>query len=390
MDREKEATTWVEEYLKLLGPDLKPKEAFEIIKKRGYTQNRRTLNRHIASVRRTGHALSLVKKDCRHYLLNDDQMTQVNTWILRQNTMHIPIRYAEVKKFIQDTFNINVSVRTAANIALRLRVSIKTCQTKTAGFIKLNSELTKDYMGFIRKMKKERRFYRHSSGIRSIDATYTKKPQTDTTTLSPVGSGPQRAASTTNLYTNAIVTMISGDGLDHTPCMLFTHDPRMAKVQPNTPRGNLIRSKFVQALQTYHITEDRIVYVKSPQHYFYESPEVYETFLNHYEIPKNALILHDGGNAFKRQKTSIFENLGYTNHETYPADVHQFLSPNDNSLHGCKSIWYKEYPEFGSDVSASLRLMQLIDLDTEKNSRTYFQRNLFNVTKSDLKEVIGV
>jgi hypothetical protein len=75
---------------------------------------------------------------------------------------------------------------------------------------------------------------------------------------------------------------------------------------------------------------------------------------------------------------------------TYPTDVHQFLSPNDNKLHGCKSPWKEEYYNFENGVSSSLRLMNLIDLDTVKNSKTYFRNNLFNVKKSDLDEIIGV
>jgi hypothetical protein len=102
------------------------------------------------------------------------------------------------------------------------------------------------------------------------------------------------------------------------------------------------------------------------------------------------LFLHDGGKAFKRQKTSIFDNLGFKNHVTYPTDVHQYLSPNDNKLHGCKSSWEKEYYNFPSGVSSSFRLMNLIDLDAVKNSKTYFRRNLFNVKKSDFDKVIGV
>jgi hypothetical protein len=135
---------------------------------------------------------------------------------------------------------------------------------------------------------------------------------------------------------------------------------------------------------------DRIVYEPSAKHYYAESPKIYEDFFKHYKIPENALILHDGGKAFKRQKTSIFDALGFKNHVSYPTDVHQFLSPNDNKLHGCKSTWYEEYYKFENEVSSSLRLMELIDLDTVKNSKTYFRKNLFNVTKSDLNEIIGV
>jgi hypothetical protein len=63
MDRERRETALVEQYLEL---NLKSKDAFEIIKKMGYTKTQRTMNRHIASVRSTGHALSLVKKDGSH------------------------------------------------------------------------------------------------------------------------------------------------------------------------------------------------------------------------------------------------------------------------------------------------------------------------------------
>ena len=99
-------------------------------------------------------------------------------------------------------------------------------------------------MQFITTMKNENRFVRIPSEIRSIDVTYTKRPQTRITTFSPEGGGQQRAGSKTNLYTNAIVTMISGDGLNHTPCILYTHDPKMAKEQKKTGRGKRVRTEL--------------------------------------------------------------------------------------------------------------------------------------------------
>jgi hypothetical protein len=74
------------------------------------------VNRHIASVRSTGHALSLVKKDRGHSSLNDDQMSVGNSWILGQNTNNSPIDYSDVQKSINDAFSIEVCTRTAENI----------------------------------------------------------------------------------------------------------------------------------------------------------------------------------------------------------------------------------------------------------------------------------
>jgi hypothetical protein len=244
MDREKRETAFVEQFLKLKGSKVKTNAAFEIIQKMGYTGTRRTMDRHIATVHSTGHVLSVVKKDRSHSALDVDQMSVLNTWILGQNTKNSPIGYSDVQKFIHDKFNIEVCQRTSGNYLYRLGHSQKICQSKTAGFNKTNAELKSEYMQFITTMKKENRFVHAPSEIPSIDVTNTKKPPTRITTFSPIGGCQQRADSKTNLYTNAIVTMISGDGLNHTPCLLFTHDPKMAKEQKKTSRGNRVRTNL--------------------------------------------------------------------------------------------------------------------------------------------------
>ena len=81
-------------------------------------------------------------------------------------------------------------------------------------------------------------------------------------------------------------------------------------------------------------------YLKSTYHYWGECADMYEDFLRRYDIERDVLILHDGGNAFKRRKVSIFDSMGFANHEEYPSDIHQYMSPNDNKLHGCKAAWY--------------------------------------------------
>ena len=192
-----------------------------------------------------------------------------------------------------------------------------------------------------------------------------------------------------NLYTNSIVTMISADGVNHTSCVLYTFNPKFAPTQKKTPRGDEIRAAFVEALARYGIAEVRIYYLKSGKHYRAECPEIYEHFLSWYQVTRDACIFHDNGNAYKRGKTSIFETMGYKNHVTYPSEVHPYLSPNDNSLHGCKSTWRRDYFKLDDDVSSSLRLMQLIDEDATKNSKYYFDRNILYVGKSDLDSIIG-
>ena len=74
----------------------------------GYNKTRRTMDRHVSSILSTGHALSLVKKDCSHASLNLQQRSKVNTWVLGQNQKNTPISYSDVQKFIKDTFGISL------------------------------------------------------------------------------------------------------------------------------------------------------------------------------------------------------------------------------------------------------------------------------------------
>jgi hypothetical protein len=289
-------------------------------------------------------------------------------------------------------WGIPMSVSGCGIVLKSLGHSKKTCQTKTPGFTKLNSVLRDEYWAFILEMRRLNKFCIEPSMIHSLDVTYTRQPTKRVTTWSPVGSGKQKSNGKTNLYTDAIVTMIHGDGMNHTPCIMFTSNPRFNPEQKNTERGNRILTEQAVAFDKFSISRDRVVY-KQGSNYTGESPELYEHFLHHYEakgkLGRADLFLHDGGRAYKRGTMSIFDTLGFINHVVFPSDVHQYLSPNDNKLHGCKATWSEEYHEIGDSLSAPLRLMELIDFDTVNNSRTYFRNNLFEVKKSHLKGIIG-
>ena len=81
IDRGMRETVFAEQYLKFKRCNMKSNEAFEKIKKMGYDKTQRSMDRHAASVRKTGSALSAVKKDCSHRSLNDEQMAKVDAWI---------------------------------------------------------------------------------------------------------------------------------------------------------------------------------------------------------------------------------------------------------------------------------------------------------------------
>ena len=65
---------------------------------------------------------------------------------------------------------------------------------------------------------------------------------------------------------------------------------------------------------------------------------------------------------------SICDGHGFNNNLDYLNDVHQYVFPNYNSLHGVKAAWSEEYNKFENGISPSLRLMQLINSNKIENS----------------------
>jgi len=90
-------------------------------------------------------------------------------------------------------------------------------------------------------MKKENRFC-------SLDVTYTITLQLTLLLFHFKEGGRQRSNLSKHLYTNAIITTISCDGINRTSCIRFTHDPIMAKEQKKTAHGKRVRAEFEDPL----------------------------------------------------------------------------------------------------------------------------------------------
>jgi len=393
VNSEEKYTEFVNIYNGLLSGGMKTASAFESLQRMGYDKSQSILNRHKRTVAATGHALVVVKRAGARPKLNDDQIEEMHEWILDQNCQNLPFGLREFQKQTLELCGVQLHMSTCCKVLCALGHSRKLCQTKTPGFKKTNDLLRAEYWAFIVEMKRLNLFAVPTSEIFSIDATYTRRPPMQVTTYSPVGGGKQKSANSAKLHTNIIITGIWANGVNKTPCLMWTMDPRFRPVNKNTTRGRAIDDALTEALEYYNISRDRIFYIESSKHLVGESPDLYEAFVEFYRkrgtMKKTDLILHDGGNAFKRANVSIFDAKGYTNHVTYPAEVHQYLSPNDNNLHGCKAKWYADYAGIKDSICSSLHLMELIDLDTVKNSKKYFQNNLLKVKQSGLVGIIG-
>lgn len=390
-------------YLERRDAGMSREKAFTALKRIGYSYSLKTLYRHLKRFKETQSALP--NREERRLppqnksLLSDNDKEVLNDFVLSMNEQNKPICLDDIRNFILAKFGLDVTRASACRYLQELGMSNKTCMTKTAGHKDSLEVLVDMYWKFILMMRASPRhaFVLDPALIRSIDCTYTSKPKRTVTTYSKRGGGKQRSAKKVVSYTDGIITMCSADGVNSTPCWVFTHNPRFNPHQANTVRGKAILEDVESKCALYGIHRSRIIYLPGVGKYYVgEKPEMYERFLEHYAsldrgrtLPRSSLILHDGGNAFKRGGQSIFPMLGFHNHETYPALVHQFLSPNDNKLHGVKATWAKGYYKFeeGDSISPTLYLMQLLDKATP-NCKQYFDDNLLKVKLSEVEHII--
>lgn len=391
-------STCVKQFLSFRQGGMKPGDAFRSIQKMGYNHTLRSLWNHVKMFETTGRAIQAPSgKRGMPRKLKPAQEAIVLAEVVACNKENCKTNHRKLIKFVKDTWSIDVSMSTIKRIEKRVKVGKRTLSKRSQHVKFVSDELSDMLYEWIVSQRKSNVFVRPKSEIFSLDVTTTKPPEGEFT-LSPQGSGKQRSATKVTVNTDAIVTVICAAGGNPCPCVLFTSNVRLNLDQKNTPRGREIHDYLTEKLDFYEIDPSRVVY-EAGKAYTAESPERYIHVIDKYlasaGIPPQALICHDGGNAFKPHGVSIFDDYtleGVDNvkldHVVYPSPVHQYLSPNDNKIHGIKSTWYLEYEDL-DDVCRSLRLMQLLDKETAKNAKKYFNANIFKVKPSHLPLIIA-
>lgn len=144
------------------------------------------------------------------------------------------------------------------------------------------------------------------------------------------------------------------------------------------------------SLQRFDIDRGRVIYIgserKETRLYVPESRDLLRLFFELYEVPEDAIVFSDNGRSTK----GVLTHLGFAKHVFYPAPVHQYLSPNDNRLHGtAKKSWRASQVDFKDDVESSLLLLNHLDSDIEAQSEHWFNQNIMELTEKSAREIIS-
>ena len=230
--------------------------------------------------------------------------------------------------------------------------------------------------------------------LASIDFTYTGHRTERRASFASRGGSQPASRTAISTYTNCIVTVVWADGINRTPPLLFTLNPDFRRDRSRTARRDALVAHLDSCLQQYGIDASRVIYVGKTKGergcYCAESASLVRRFFQHYGVPQGATILSDEGGAFSEQGKSVLLDIRFQKHVRYPSDVHHFLSPNDNRLHGtAKASWRAAGLDYKDDVKSCLALLSLLDRDIKAHSAAWFRRNMLELNEEGVEELIG-
>ena len=228
----------------------------------------------------------------------------------------------------------------------------------------------------------------------SIDFTFTGHRTDRKTSFAPRGGPQPMVADNSSNFTNCIVTLLWLDGKNRTPSKLFSFNSAIRKDRKPTANRLKKMRHLDDCLAKYGISEDRVIYIGEKKNekkkYARECPELIRLFFEDYEVPSGCTIYSDEGNSFFEDSESVLLEVGFMKHERYPAKVHQYLSPNDNRLHGTsKHAWRNCGVDFSDDVESCICLLNYLDRDTEKYSKHWWDKNMVELTEDKVGDLIG-
>ncbi len=362
--------------------------------KAGYKLSESQLDRWAARIKMGEDAVSASKATGASAHLTHEQRDIAGGWVLSQNLHGIPVHLSDYSNFCNEQFKQMLSKQTASRYLAEDGFSYRTMQSKAKGFMVDIQSQRHQLWDWIQTQRKKGIFDVHRNRLASIDFTFTGHRTERSSSFASQGGAQPVLGASISPYTNCIITVVWADGMNRTPPMLFTYNPEFRRDRNITARRTPLVQHFDDCLKEVNIDAKRIVYVGKEKgesrSYVTESPALLRTFFEHCKVPKRTVILSDLGGSFVDKGKSVLLELGFKKHVCYPAAVHQYLSPNDNRLHGtAKKAWRESNIDYKDDVKSSVFLLHCLDNDIQNHSKMWFDRNMIQLKKSKVEELIG-
>ena len=353
----------------------------------------RTMDRWKHNINNGIDVISTEKNSGRISLLDREQLDVAAGFVLSQNIHGKPVHVIDYQKFVKDSIGVELSDSTARSYLKADGFSYKSMKNKGKSFSVDTNALTRDLWNWVQKQDFTT-VHTYRQRLASIDFTFTSHRTEKISGFAVTGADQPMSNISFSLYTNCIVTCLWSDGKNRTPSMLFTYNPSFRRDRNPTDRRDEQIKHLDECLKEYSIASARIIYIGKQigesRKYAAESAEILKQFFKHYEVPRFTTILSDNGNSFFEDGSSVLEGLGFRHHITYPSNVHQYLSPNDNKLHGAaKKQWRSAGIGYDDDVRSSLYLLHQLDQNSVAHSRHWFNQNMLELKEEDVGKLIN-
>lgn len=361
----------------------------------GHPVPKRTFQQWGHNIKAQGSAESLAKAAGRPTSLDDKQLLILSGFIFLSNDKGEEVHLLDFVKKTKDVFDVDISSATASRYLEAWGFSSKVVQRKQGVLKQDRQVLAKMMWQWVQQHQIPATFARRRSLLCSVDFTYTGHRSDRRTSFAYAGECQPATAQSIARFTNCILTCLWADGKNRTPCLLFTYNPQFRLDRPATPRRSDQKQYFLDKCTEHKVSSKRVIFLGKSKGetrtYVAETGDLVRKFFAKYGINEDVVVLSDNGNAFFDGQQSIIESLGFKQHLCYPAAVHQWLSPNDNRLHGsAKARWRSPAArvDFSDDVDSCMTLMRFLDLETAKNSRSWFNTNMMKATQSTTERLI--
>lgn len=325
--------------------------------------------------------------------LDREQRNVSSGWVLHENETGSIVSIASFYDFILKYFQIKLSNPSISRYLNEDGFTCRLIHKKGKSFVVNIEALCKKLWDWVIIQDfRARRI--HRDRLASIDFTFTGHRTERRTTFAPRGGPQPMAADTSSNFTNCIVTCAWADGINRTPPILFTYNSAFRRDRNPTPRRASIVNHLLECMDKYGISAERIIYIgedtKEMKKYARECPDLIRRFFGVYEVPPGCTIYSDEGNSFFDNGESVLVEVGFEKHCCYPSDVHQYLSVNDNKLHGTsKQSNRSSGVNYSDDVETCLSLLHFLDRDIINQSKKWWDRNMIELTEEGVMDLIG-
>lgn len=364
----------------------------EGLKQGGYSVGPRTLDRWVHDANTRGTAILEVKKSGGKHCLEREKRNVTSGWVLHENENGSVVSLQSFFDFAKTYFDVELSNGTISNYLTEDGFSSRLIKRKGISFMVDVEALCDMYWNWViiqnfraRRIKPDK--------FASIDFTFTGHRTERGSGYAPKGGPQPMVADSISRYTNCIITVEWADGINRTPPMLFTYNSAFRSDRNMTKRRKEQFEHLHECLDKYGISQDRIKYVGNDTNetrtYVKECPELIRMFFEQYEVPPDVTIYSDEGNSFFEGDASVLKAIGFK-HICYPPLVHQYISVNDNPLHGSsKQKWRNCGVDYKDDVNSCLALLSFLDKDITEYSKYWWERNMISITEEGVRELIG-